>query len=262
MALQCERLESELTHWVGRCIADFQLIAEGDRIMVCLSGGKDSYALLSILERLRRAAPIRFELVVMHLDQGHPGHDSGPLERWLEERGFKFTLVREDTYAIVTRKIPPGKTYCGLCSRLRRGILYNAAPRLGCNKIALGHHREDTIETLFLNLLFAGSLKAMPPKLTSDDGRNVVIRPLLYVSEDLISRYAAAMDFPILPCGLCGNPQAAPKRAQLKQWLAQLETIAPGAKESILAATQNVRPSHLLDRSLWTEPKRDEDESL
>jgi tRNA 2-thiocytidine biosynthesis protein TtcA len=250
---ETERVERELANLVGRCISDFDLISDGDRIMVCASGGKDSYALLCVLEKLRRAAPIGFELIAVHLDQGHPGHDTAPLEEWLHKGGFITHILRENTYRIVTDKVPEGKTYCALCSRLRRGILYNAAERFGCNKIALGHHREDTIETLLLNLLFAGSLKAMPPKLRSDDGRNTVIRPLLYVSEALIERYAQAMAFPILPCGLCGFPQAAPKRAQIKQWLSQLETIAPGAKESLLAATKNVRPSHLLDRKLWSE---------
>lgn len=256
---QIEILETELTHLAGRCIADFELIAEGDRIMVCASGGKDSYALLQILERLRRAAPIHFELIAVHLDQGHPGHDTAPLEAWLRERGFTSHILRENTHRIVTEKIPPGKTYCGLCSRLRRGILYNTAQRLGCNKIALGHHRDDTIETLLLNLLFSGSLKAMPPKLLSDDRRNIVIRPLLYASEELITRYATLMAFPILPCGLCGSPQAAPKRAQIKQWLAELETISPGVKESLLAATKNVRPSHLLDKSLWSRAEEDDE---
>jgi tRNA 2-thiocytidine biosynthesis protein TtcA len=256
---EIDRLERELAHLVGRCIADFELIASGDRIMVCTSGGKDSYALLTILERLRCAAPVDFELIAVHLDQGHPGHDSAPLQAWLKARGFTAHILRENTYKIVTDKIPEGKTYCALCSRLRRGILYNAAQRLGCNKIALGHHREDTIETLMLNLIFEGSLKAMPPKLVSDDRRNIVIRPLLYASEALISRYAELMAFPILPCGLCGSPQAAPKRAQVKAWLAQLESIAPQAKESLLAATKNIRPTHLLDRSLWKEAENGDD---
>ena len=256
---ESDRLERELAHLAGRCISDFELIADGDRVMVCASGGKDSYALLTILERLRRAAPIRFELIAVHLDQGHPGHDTAPLEAWLTERGFATHILREDTYKIVTDKIPEGKTYCSLCSRLRRAILYSAAQKLGCNKIALGHHREDTIETLLLNLIFAGSLKAMPPKLVSDDRRNIVIRPLLYASEDIISRYARLMAFPILPCGLCGSPQAAPKRAQVKQWLAELESLAPGAKESLLAATKHVHPTHLLDQTLWKEAEGDDE---
>jgi tRNA 2-thiocytidine biosynthesis protein TtcA len=258
---EIERLERELAHLMGRCIADFRLIDEGDRIMVCASGGKDSYALLQILEKLRRKAPVTFELVVVHLDQCHPGHDSAPLEAWMKARGFTTHILRENTHDIVTSKIPAGKTYCSLCSRLRRGILYRAAQELGCNKLALGHHREDTIETLLLNLIFEGSLKAMPPKLISDDRRHIVIRPLLYVSEELLSRYAKAMAFPILPCGLCGTPQAAPKRAEVKQWLAQLECIAPGAKESLLAATKNVRPTHLLDQRLWSQAEG-EDETV
>lgn len=250
MAKEIHRLERELARDVGRCIGDFDLIAEGDRVMVCMSGGKDSYAMLQLLERQRRRAPIRFELIAVHLDQGHPGYDGTPLTGWLEREGYEHRVLREDTYRIVTDKLPPGSTYCSLCSRLRRGILYNAAQELGANKIALGHHREDALETLMLNLVYAGQLQSMPPKLVSDDGRNVVIRPLIYCAEPTIAAYAALAEFPILPCDLCGS-QDGLKRQEMKSLLASLEGTAPRAKESMLAALTNVRPSHLLDRDLW-----------
>jgi tRNA 2-thiocytidine biosynthesis protein TtcA len=245
-----ERLERELSRAVGRCIGDFELIAEGDRVMVCLSGGKDSYAMLHLLERMRRRAPVRFELLAVHLDQGHPGYDGTPLSRWLEEHGFDHRIVREDTYSIVKEKIPEESTYCSLCSRLRRGILYNVAQDLGCTKIALGHHRDDALETLLLNLMFTGSLKAMPPKLVSDDGRNVVIRPLMYCAEPTIARFAELEAFPILPCDLCGS-QDDLMRQNVKRMLSEMEAHAPRAKESMLAALGNVRPTHLFDRDLW-----------
>lgn len=245
-----ERLERELSRNVGRCIGDFGLIEEGDRVMVCLSGGKDSYAMMHLLETLRRRSPVRFELLAVHLDQGHPGYDGTPLARWLEERGHAHRIVREDTYSIVKEKVPEESTYCSLCSRLRRGILYNVAQDLGCTKIALGHHREDALETLLLNLMFTGSLKAMPPKLVSDDGRNTVIRPLLYCAEPAIARFAELERFPILPCDLCGS-QDNLMRKQVKRMLAEMEAHAPKAKESMLAAIANVRASHLLDRELW-----------
>ena len=242
-------LEKELARDVGRCIADFDLIESGDRVMVCMSGGKDSYTLLHLLERARRRAPIRFELLAVHLDQGHPGYDGRPLEQWLDAHGHDYRILREDTYSIVTETIPEGKTYCSLCSRLRRGVLYNAAEALGCTKIALGHHREDAIETLMLNLMFTGSIGAMPARLRSEDGRNVVIRPLLYAAEAKIARFAELERFPILPCDLCGSQEQL-MRKQVKQLLAQIETLAPRAKESMLAALGNVRPGHLLDRDL------------
>ena len=245
-----DKLEFSLARELGRCIGDFDLINEGDRIMVCLSGGKDSYTLLHLLERARKRAPIRFSLVAVHLDQGHPGYDGTPLERWLQESGYDYRILREDTYSIVTEHVPEGKTYCSLCSRLRRGVLYNAAQELGCTKIALGHHRDDAIETLMLNLMFTGSLKAMPPKLVSDDGRNVVIRPLLYVAEPEIAEFARMMEFPILPCDLCGSQENL-MRKQVKNLLKTVEGIAPKAKESMLAALTNVRASHLLDKELW-----------
>ena len=244
------RIESVLGRELGRCVADYGLVADGDRIMVCSSGGKDSYVMLQLLERLRRRAPVGFELLAVHLDQGHPGHDTQPLEEWLKTNGFIYHILRVDTYSIVTQKVPEGEIYCALCSRLRRGILYNAAQELGCNKIALGHNRDDAIETLLLNLLFTGSLKAMPPWLRSDDGRNLVIRPLLYCSEELIVRYAAGQGFPIATCTLVSARQPS-RRRRVKELLLQLEAIAPQAKNSIFAALKNVRGSHLLDRGLW-----------
>jgi len=250
MASPLRPLESLLGRELGRCIADFKLIEDGDRIMVCLSGGKDSYTLLHLLERARRRAPIKFELVAVHLDQGHPGYDGSPLKNWLVEQGYQHRILSENTYSIVTEHIPEGKTYCSLCSRLRRGVLYNAAQELGCTKIALGHHRDDAIETLMLNLMFTGSLKSMPPKLVSDDGRNVVIRPLLYSAESVIAQFAGEMQFPIMPCDLCGSQENL-MRKQVKAFLAELEKTAPKVRESMLAALTHVKPSHLLDAGLW-----------
>jgi tRNA 2-thiocytidine biosynthesis protein TtcA len=245
-----EQLERELARDMGRCIADFDLIQDGDRIMVGMSGGKDSYSMLWMLERFRKRAPVNFTLLAVHLDQGHPGYDGSPLRDWLTEHKFDFTILREDTYSIVTERVPEGKTYCSLCSRLRRGVLYNAAQQLGCTKIALGHHRDDAIETLMLNMMFTGSLKSMPPKLVSDDQRNTVIRPLLYAAEETLAAYAHELQFPILPCDLCGSQEQL-MRKQVKQWLTELEAKAPRAKDSMLAAMTNVKPSHLLDRDLW-----------
>src|SRR5215510_10003816 len=247
---ELDRLTRELSRDLGRCAGDFEMLRPGDRVMVCLSGGKDSYTMLHLLERLRQRAPFKFSLIAVHLDQGQPGYDGEPLARYLAEHGYEHKIVREDTYSVVKEHVPEGKTYCSLCSRLRRGVLYNLAQELGCSKIALGHHRDDAIETLFLNLMFTGSLRAMPPKLVSDDGRNVVIRPLMYVAEKDIARYAAAMAFPILPCNLCGSQEQL-MRKQVKRMLAEIEASAPRARESMLAAMGNVRPSQLLDRKLW-----------
>jgi tRNA 2-thiocytidine biosynthesis protein TtcA len=249
---ELERLTRDLGRDLGRCVTDYSLIAEGDRVMVCLSGGKDSYTLLSLLERLQRRAKQKFTLLAVHLDQAQPGYDGAPLARYLSERGVPHHILREDTYSVVKEHVAEGKTYCSLCSRLRRGILYNVAQELGCTKIALGHHRDDAIETLLLNLMFTGSMRAMPPKLVSDDGRNVVIRPLLYVAEAQIARYAELMQFPILPCNLCGSQEQL-MRKQVKRFLNELEASAPRARESMLAAMMNIRPSQLLDKKLWRE---------
>jgi tRNA 2-thiocytidine biosynthesis protein TtcA len=230
---------------MGRCIADYELIEPGDRVMVAISGGKDSYTLLHLLERARRRAPVPFEIVVVHLDQGQPGYDGTALRAWLREQGYEHRIVREDTYQLVTKRIPDGKTYCSMCSRLRRGILYNIAQSLGCTKVALGHHRDDAIETLMLNMMFNGSLSAMPAKLVSDDGRNTVIRPLLYSSERDIAKYAHELGFPIIPCNLCGS-QDNLWRQQVKQMLDDIEKRAPKVRQSMLAALKNVRTTHLL----------------
>lgn len=244
------RLEERLAREFGRCVGEYALLSEGDRVMVCLSGGKDSYTMLTLLEGLRKRAPIDFTLVAVHLDQGHPGYDGTPLLHWLQQQGFEHRIVREDTHSVVKANVAQGKTYCSLCSRLRRGVLYNVAEELSCTKIALGHHRDDAIETLLMNLMFTGSMRAMPPKLVSDDGRNVVIRPLLYAAEADIARYAELAAFPILPCDLCGSQEHL-MRKQVKRWLTELETLAPQARQSMLAAMGNVQPSQLLDKKLW-----------
>jgi tRNA 2-thiocytidine biosynthesis protein TtcA len=241
-------LEKRLAHEMGRCIADYQLIESGDRVMVAISGGKDSYTLLHLLERARQRSPVRFEIVAVHLDQGQPGYDGAALEAWLAQQGYAHRIVRKDTYRLVTERIPEGQTYCSMCSRLRRGILYNAAQDLGCTKIALGHHRDDAIETLMLNMMFNGALSAMPARLRSDDGRNTVIRPLLYSSERDIAAYAAHLDFPIIPCNLCGSQENL-WRQQVKEMLDDLETRAPKVRQSMLAALKNVHTSHLLGTS-------------
>jgi tRNA 2-thiocytidine biosynthesis protein TtcA len=243
------RLEQSLLGHMGRAIADFGLIQEGDRILVGVSGGKDSHTLLHLLSLLRARAPVRFELLAVTLDQGHPGFPAHVLEAYFRENGYDFRILREDTYRVVLEKTPPGKTQCAVCSRLRRGILYNAAVELGCNKIALGHHRDDLVETLLLNLFFAGSLKAMPPLLHSDDGRNTVIRPLAYAPEEEIAAYADRRAFPIIPCDLCGSQENL-QRKRMKRMLDELEKEHPHIRSSVLAAMGNVRPSHLIDRAL------------
>ncbi len=252
---------------LGRGVTAFDMIAEGDRIMVAVSGGKDSYTLLHLLRELSRKAPVAFELVAVNVDQGHPGYPAQTLVDWMAREGYDFRLVNEDTYAIVTEKIPEGKTYCSLCSRLRRGILYRVAKELGCNKIALGHHRDDILQTFLLNLYFAGQLAAMPPKLVADEGRLQVIRPLVYAAEEDIRTFAAEQAFPILPCDLCGS-QDNLQRKIVGRMIDDLETQRPGTKAIMLAALSNVRPSHLVDKALWQRlglsvaPPREDDGAL
>jgi tRNA 2-thiocytidine biosynthesis protein TtcA len=244
-------LARKLGRAVSRAIADFGLIEDGDRILVAVSGGKDSYTMLHLLRDLRRKAPVRFDLKVVNVDQGHPGYPGHLLREYMAREGYDFTMIEENTYAIVTEKIPAGKTYCSLCSRLRRGILYRVAAELGCNKIALGHHRDDVLQTLMLNLLFAGKLASMPPKLVADEAECVVIRPLVYCAEEDIAAFAEAARFPILPCDLCGS-QDNLQRKQVGRMIDDLERQRPGTKAIMLAALGNVRPSHLLDRELWS----------
>ncbi|HEY2516284.1 MAG TPA: tRNA 2-thiocytidine(32) synthetase TtcA [Polyangiaceae bacterium] len=244
-----EAVERKLSRALGRAVVDFNMIADGDRIMVAVSGGKDSYTLLHLLRALQRKAPVRFELKVVNIDQGHPGYPAQRLRDYMAAEQYDFTMIEEDTYSIVTEKIPAGKTFCSLCSRLRRGILYRVATELGCTKVALGHHRDDVLQTLLLNLFFAGQLAAMPPKLVAQDG-HVVVRPLVYCAEEDIVTYAQAVGFPILPCDLCGS-QDNLQRKLVGALLNDLEAKNPGTKASMLAALQNVRPSHLLDRDLW-----------
>ena len=236
-----------LIHDVGRAIADFDLISEGDRILVAVSGGKDSYALLILLEAMRRRAPVDFDLVAVHLDQGQPGHDPAPLDAWLTKNDFEHRIVREDTYAIVKEVVPEGQTPCSMCARLRRAILYRVAGELGCTKLALGHHRDDALETLLLNLFFAGKLASMPARLTSDDGAHVVIRPLIYCAESALADLAASQAVPILPCNLCGSRPHA-QRKQMKALLDRLEAEHPNLRQTMLAALGNIQPSHLLGK--------------
>ena len=242
-------LQKRLLRDVGRAIADFGMIEEGDRILVGVSGGKDSFTLLYLLAQLQRSAPIDFSLVACNLDQGHPGFPAARLENYLRSTGVEVAMLREDTYSIVKRLVPEGKTACSVCSRLRRGILYNAAGELGCSKIALGHHRDDLIESLLMSMLFSGKLRSMPPRLVSDDGRNVVIRPLCYASETDIALFAEERKFPIIPCDLCGSQENL-QRKRVKALLTQLEIEHPGVRASVLGAMGNVMPEHLLDPRL------------
>jgi tRNA 2-thiocytidine biosynthesis protein TtcA len=244
------KLAKRLRRQVGQAIADFSMIVDGDKVMVCLSGGKDSYALLDILMKLQAKAPVRFELVAVHLDQKQPGYDPDVLPDYLRQVGVPFRILEQDTYGVVRRVIPEGKTMCSLCSRLRRGALYSFAAENGFTKIALGHHRDDIVETLFLNLFHQGALKAMPPKLRSDDGRNIVIRPLAYCAEADLAEYAELRGFPILPCNLCGSQENL-ERKNVKAMLAEWERKHPGRIETIFRAIGHVAPSNLADTKLF-----------
>ena len=242
------KLEKRLCRQVGEAIVDYNMIEEGDKVMVCMSGGKDSYALLDILLKMQARAPIAFELIAVNLDQKQPGFPADVLPNYLKQVGVKFRIETQDTYSIVKEKVPEGKTMCSLCSRLRRGILYRVAGELGCNKIALGHHRDDILQTFFLNMFFGGKLKSMPPKLVSDGGDHMVIRPLAYVAEKDLVRWAAYREFPIIPCTLCGS-QDGLQRQVVGEMLREWEKKFPGRIENMFAALQNVVPSHLLDHT-------------
>jgi tRNA 2-thiocytidine biosynthesis protein TtcA len=246
IAYEENKLDKKLCRIAGQAIVDYNMIEEGDKVMVCLSGGKDSYAMLDILMKLRERAPINFELVAVNLDQKQPGFPEEILPNYLKKLGIPFHIEEQDTYGIVKRVIPEGKTTCGLCSRLRRGILYRVAGELGATKIALGHHRDDILETLLMNMFHGGKLKGMPPKLRSDDGKHIVIRPLAYVPERYLEKYAVQMEFPIIPCNLCGSQENLQRNA-MKALLRDWEKKFPGRVESLFSSLQNVVPSHLMD---------------
>jgi len=244
------KLQKRLRRGVGQAIADFSMIEEGDKVMVCLSGGKDSYTLLDILLNLQQSAPISFSIVAVNLDQKQPGFPADVLPTYLSSIGVDFKIVTEDTYSIVKEKIPEGKTTCSLCSRLRRGILYRTAKELGATKIALGHHRDDMLATLFLNMFYGGKMKSMPPKLISDNGEHIVIRPLAYCREKDIEKYAIAREFPIIPCNLCGS-QDGLQRQVVKEMLIDWDKRFPGRIETMFQAMQNIVPSHMIDKNLF-----------
>ena len=244
------RLKNKLQRQVGQAIGDYNMIEDGDTILVCLSGGKDSYTLLTLLMALRERAPVNFRLIAMNLDQKQPGFPADVLPGYLASLGVEYRIVEQDTYSVVKEKIPEGKTTCSLCSRLRRGIIYRTAKELGANKIALGHHRDDIVHTLFLNLLFGGKLKAMPPKLVTDDGAHIVIRPLAYSAEAEIARFARAMAYPIIPCNLCGSQENL-QRQKIREMMADWDRKFPGRTEAVLTALQNVVPSHLADQNFF-----------
>jgi tRNA 2-thiocytidine biosynthesis protein TtcA len=250
LAYERNKLHKRLLRLTGQAIGDFGMIEDGDRVMVCLSGGKDSYALLDLLLTLRSRAPISFDIVAVNLDQKQPGFPEHVLPDYLAKLGVPFHIENQDTYSIVTRVIPEGRTMCSLCSRLRRGILYRVADELGATRIALGHHRDDILETFFLNMFFGGKLKGMPPKLVSDDGRHIVIRPLAYVEEKDLETYAQWREFPIIPCNLCGS-QENMKRREIKQLMREWEKRFPGRVDNIFAALSRVTPSHLMDRGMF-----------
>jgi tRNA 2-thiocytidine biosynthesis protein TtcA len=250
IAIENNKLHKRLCRLVGQAIGDFNMIEDGDKVMVCLSGGKDSYALLDILMTLRERAPIHFDIVAVNLDQKQPNFPAEVLPAYLEKLGVPFHIENQDTYSIVKRLIPEGKTTCSLCSRLRRGILYRVADELGCNKIALGHHRDDILETFFLNMFFGGKLKGMPAKLVSDDGKHMVIRPMAYVKEADTERYAEVKGFPIIPCDLCGSQENL-QRKQIKGLMREWEKKHPGRVENIFSSLSTVVPSHLMDRDLF-----------
>jgi tRNA 2-thiocytidine biosynthesis protein TtcA len=249
-AYEANKLQKRLRRLTGQAIADFNMIGAGDRVMVCVSGGKDSYALLDVLLSLKAHAPVDFEVIAFNLDQRHPGYPAHVLPAYFESIGVPYRIEEQDTYSVVKRVLPEGKTMCGLCSRLRRGVIYRVAKEIGATRIALGHHRDDILETFFLNLFFAARLKAMPPKLVSDDGNHVVIRPLAYVRETDLERYAEVKQFPIIPCDLCGS-QDTLQRKQVKAMLREWEKRFPGRTESMFRAMQHVVPSHLADQRMF-----------
>ncbi len=248
MSDELQKLSKRIHNRVGKLLNDFPILEEGDRVLVCLSGGKDSYTLLTMLEDFKARAPIDFSLVAFHLDQKQPGYPEGLMEEYLAQSGLEYAVVEEDTYSVVKEKLDPGATPCSLCSRLRRGIIYRHAEEFGCNKIALGHHRDDSVETLLLNLFHTGQIQGMPAIYTTDDGRYDVIRPLMYVAEEDIARFAELMGYPIIPCNLCGSIEG--RRKMMKRLLDELEQTIPHVRNSVLAAMQNVRTTHLLDTDL------------